>query len=320
MESLFKNMYSYRERKDKGNLENYLIEIFSYVLKYDPDFRVAFMSEIGVIDLSGFDVKTQSSYSVLGRPDVEINCNDHFILIECKVDASEGQDQLKRYCDILNLNSKSKKKTLVYLTKYYENKEIDKDLNIDFKSIRWYDIFQLINKQTKNQLKEQLIIFLTDMKIAMNNSIKDLSDLQTLPGTIATMDEAIDNALKAFNHKLIKGTVSRFKRLEVGNYYQIMHFDEKRNYNLDIGFFGIDSEKPKMGVRIYISNKRKENFNIVHFDSLSDNWNKTKSITGFYFEYLVDLSHMINNNEGGVLNLNKQLIEIINDYDKTINI
>ena len=83
--SIFGRAYKYRESKDKGNLENFLTELFAGGIKIDNEFRKRFFESIGTTQKGDIRVFTQKSYPLYGRPDIEIiNGKDEVILIESK--------------------------------------------------------------------------------------------------------------------------------------------------------------------------------------------------------------------------------------------
>src|ERR1035437_1028350 len=102
-ESVFSKIFSYRERERISPLENYLTEIFAFCLERDFKFRKVFFSSLLDIELqeSVFKISTQNEYEGFGRPDIEISFNDTAILFECKVEASERNNQLNDYASIL---------------------------------------------------------------------------------------------------------------------------------------------------------------------------------------------------------------------------
>ena len=152
--SLFNRLYSYRQRENKNNRENFLIEIFAFCLEKDQELFVAFLGVLGleVGSVNRCRVSTQSSYEGFGRPDLEIFINDQYhILIECKVDSEEGYKQLERYDQILS-EVGSENRLLIYLTKYISKSEfVGKN---KFKAIRWNDILDLLQNSEEPCLNE----------------------------------------------------------------------------------------------------------------------------------------------------------------------
>ncbi|MCB9053310.1 MAG: PD-(D/E)XK nuclease family protein [Lewinellaceae bacterium] len=153
MASVFSKLYSYRQRENKNNRENYLTEVFAYCLEHDLVFFRAFMNLIELKEVPDkYTVATQVKYGE-GNPDIEIKWNGAHILIECKIDSGEGWEQLNRYTQILN-RSEAETTRLVYLTKYPELKPATNPV-----MVRWYHVKELISKNNHpftRELKQYL--------------------------------------------------------------------------------------------------------------------------------------------------------------------
>src|SRR5690606_18995437 len=109
-------------------LENYLIEIFTYCLKNDNEFTVAFTNSFLDVEDTGeqFEIKSQMGSGEFGRPDILMRSSNTIVVIECKVESSEGNEQLIKYTKYLNSQDRNcTKKYLIYLTKYFDPKKID---------------------------------------------------------------------------------------------------------------------------------------------------------------------------------------------------
>ncbi len=148
MESIFTNPYKYRESSEKNDLENYLTELFAGILKKDKGFLKDFLRKVNCLfeNLEEVNVRTQTSFKINAkplRPDIQIEIGlEHIILIENKVDAYERTDQLKDYCEILNSLNIFSNKHLVYISKFFEFKNI-KVSNINFQELIWKEIAEM---------------------------------------------------------------------------------------------------------------------------------------------------------------------------------
>src|SRR5690606_24369767 len=186
--SIFSKVYSYRERENKNSKENFLIEIFAHCLEVDKRFLSNFLGLIALNSDDEISIETQVVYDY-GRPDLEINLlkSKTCILVECKVEHYERDNQLEDYMKIL-LEKDVKQKHLVYLTKYYENKEITNP-KIAFEIINWTDIYKLINDDN-HLLTLELKTYLKDenMEDTKNFDYNDITSLMTIAGTITKMD------------------------------------------------------------------------------------------------------------------------------------
>ena len=264
-ESIFSKIFSYRERESISPLENYLTEIFAFCLESDLSFRKVFFSSLLDIELqeSVFKISTQNEYEGYGRPDIEISFNDTAILFECKVEASERNNQLNDYASILtNHKQKYSNKKIVFLTKYFEHKELNTD-TVKLYPIRWFEIYELINdshseitKQLKSFLKEQ------DMEKVKNFTIQDLLAMKIIPETLSKMDELLEQFKEEFKKGFggYSDASSRSTRLQYECYINYVELNyQKVKYWLLIGFFwDYEEEIPFVGLSIEIPTKKSE--------------------------------------------------------------
>lgn len=190
MGSFFHRLYKYRESDLRHQKENFLTEIFAYCLINDKQFQTNFLFLIGCGELvNDFECKTQFAVSEMGKPDVHININGKItIIIECKLDTTQQETQLRRYCEILSKNNAGTKH-LVLLTKYYEETE-DLPKNISFKHIRWFQIFDLLHNSS-NEMSKELFNYLIDEKMSTQISFNknEGNALKTFKATLVKMNE-----------------------------------------------------------------------------------------------------------------------------------
>lgn len=239
IESVFSKIYSYRERENKDSKENYLIEIFGHCLLTDKKLCTSFLELLDLELENEFSINTQTIYDY-GRPDLEINLleSNTCILIECKIEHFERENQLDDYKKIL-LEKNVRKRHLVYLTKYYEHRDNDiKQINFDL--IKWSDIYNLIDNQN-TPITQELKNYLKDENMAesKNFNYNDITSLINITGTIRKMDEVLDS-IKDYYEKTI-GTLSkdsaRSTRMK-DSWYVTFHSVGKPNFkfSIDLGF------------------------------------------------------------------------------------
>ena len=182
MESIFTRVFAYRQREHHSPTENFITEIFAFCLEIDEIFCKDFLKLFINTHLSWqeMSISTQESYLGYGRPDIEINFADTSIIVECKVESSERQNQLNDYASILTTKKLQPNKYIIFLTKYFEHKTWTIQ-NVNFKLIRWYEIYLLIDdrhteitKQFKSFLKDQ------EMENLKNFTIQDMLALKTI--------------------------------------------------------------------------------------------------------------------------------------------
>jgi hypothetical protein len=91
-DSIFSRAFPYRQRESHSPLENYLTEIFAFCLENDLLFRKRFLNDILKIKYTSKDLKiqTQSNYTGLGRPDIEILLDNCAIIIRVRSKQGNG--------------------------------------------------------------------------------------------------------------------------------------------------------------------------------------------------------------------------------------
>lgn len=258
MSSIYSRLFSYRQNEKLSPTETFLTEILGYCLKHDKIFLENFLRLIG---LEGCEetlfIKTQNSYSTIGRPDIELYSQNYRIIIECKVEAGERENQLSDYSLLLS-ESKKKNQRLVYLTKYLESKESTLSPK-QFVQLCWYDIAKIINSENH--------LFTTEFKIHLKElnmaNIKffnalDLAALKTMSATIEKMDDTLD-ALRPYyiqNFGSVSKKSARSTRLKDGWYINWQSFFKEKKMNFDITYgyywFFEEDEIPCIGLRIWI--------------------------------------------------------------------
>lgn len=257
--SLFTKLLSYKPSDNYTPFENYLTEIFAYCLKNDYVFRDSFIFECLKLESSiNFSISTQNQYAEFGKPDIEIELDNYNILIENKVDSGEGFNQLLRYEQILKkLKDDTKKKILVYITMFYEQKELSNE-NVQLIQVRWYEIHNIIRSgysETTQLLKK----FLSDnnMSKSLNFNESDLSVLKAIPQTLGKMDELLNRIETDFkNYFGYFSKPNRTIKLPCSLYINYFEFKfDNFKYWLDIGFKWNDSE-PSVWLGLEFESKR----------------------------------------------------------------
>lgn len=264
-DSIFSRVFSYRQRENLSPLENFLTEIFAFCLESDTVFRNDVFSKLLSIEIdnSGFCISTQEHYASYGRPDIEITFGNTAILFECKVESREGENQLNDYASILtNVKRKFTNKHIVYLTKYFDHKELV-DKGVELIAIRWYEVYELIN-ENHNDITQQLKSFLKEnnMEAVKNFTIEDLVALKTIPATISKMENILEELKPRFTKEF--GNYSREKKLDwVYQGYSTLTY-EKKEYYISATFWWEDDDTiPQFGLYLVFPIKSFENTPII---------------------------------------------------------
>ncbi len=193
--SLFSDLYKRRQKENKHDSENFLTELFAFVLQNDKEFQLAFFKNF-LQEKKGFckelkfenytiKISTQKKYKIpkqdnkddrYAQPDIEIEFFEEglhkaLFFIENKIESSLGNretnendenvNQLLNYEKVLleKREKKSKNIFLIYLTKYYEDISAKFDTSKDyFKQITWNEVFQhTLSAQVDNNNKISII-------------------------------------------------------------------------------------------------------------------------------------------------------------------
>ena len=178
---LFINLFKYKATEKNTPLENYLTELFVYVLKilidkknekiielFKKHFDIPFCED----DFEKINIETQHEYWIeekkrFARPDIQISINNDVYFIEVKVESELNQyediDQIQLY-ELIELPFPQKNKGVRTLTKYEINTK-SKKFNINKHKVFWRQIYKLINKwkfNTHKLLIDNFLKFLED--------------------------------------------------------------------------------------------------------------------------------------------------------------
>lgn len=150
----FDNLYSYRERKNKGNIENFFTELIHLMLDISPKFKDLYLKflEVNVINSDEIKIATQYTSKLSNdSPDKQIpdlvilklskdnNNSLPFIVCEHKIDSKIDLDQIKDYQETFDQCNNFR---LITPNKPY-TKKLQHTQN--FEHIYWSDLFKILN-------------------------------------------------------------------------------------------------------------------------------------------------------------------------------
>jgi len=190
--NLFERLYCYREKAGKHERENYLTELLAGVLEHDHALccYLCEKADLQVLPGTRFRIRTQVSYSE-GQPDIVIDSHASglFLLIECKLEAGEGDKQLQRYYAIAEA-SKAKNRAVIFLTKYYEPAR-----KIPATYLRWHELHKVVAQNQTSVLNTLFCQYLSHnrLHLSMSFTTADLLTLEQISATTAKMDEVLDS-------------------------------------------------------------------------------------------------------------------------------
>lgn len=169
---------------------------------------------------------------------------------------------------LINEKPNDLEKHIIYLTKYYEKKEISYP-RISFHLIRWFQVHTLINPKHL-YITTQFQNYLTELKMdkIQNFTIQDLLAMKTIPETMSKMDELLVYFKKEFDKEFggYSKDSSRSTRLANSTYNNYVHLNYEGNvYYLLIGFFWWwdTIEVPHVGISLEIPKKNLEHSRLI---------------------------------------------------------
>lgn len=205
--ALFKQLL--RLHKGSIPLEDFFTEIVAYFLSENKKVLFSWLKYSHVLKLGDHldaHITTQKTYKhhVRGdekRPDivVELSNRDGYdlIFIESKVGSCEGYNQLSDYAEILDALPGYRHKILVYITRDFDPKKeavvLQNILNVRFKQLRWHQFYQFLNTQTSSELKQEIITFMQENRMAQSNqfSSTDILALANFPSALELIEQVM---------------------------------------------------------------------------------------------------------------------------------
>lgn len=283
---IFKTLFELRLKAHNRPLEDYLTEIISFVLSRDIDLLNNFLNHFQIIDYQAdtFDISTQlilkklKNHNTDSRPDIAVFLEEKAIFFENKVNSKEGYNQLKRYAEHLD-NITDANKTLVYITKHYDIKNLEKifkDCNnkIDFIPLRWYKVYRFFKAYKSDPIVFELLLFMKQNNLSMNNQFNpsDIITLTNFTNVRRMMDESMFGTVSKKFEQINKGipqksaTMTQLKNKDRYVFYK----QHKENMASMLGYWmnsGNEKDYPDVGIIIEIapsSNRRKDVISIFN--------------------------------------------------------
>lgn len=198
-------------RKDKFQLEDFHTEIVAQVLRHRRELTLEWLRGIGATTLKNPDwikIGTQEEFAALAdhptdsRPDIAVRLKEgdtiELVLIESKVGAKEGPDQLKRYAEHLTSNKDVHQTALVFVTRDFEpdrSQFFSKlPVNFIFRQTRWFEFHRFLKAHVNGDgLAAELKLFMEENKMALHNQFRSIETLalENFLAAKALMDETL---------------------------------------------------------------------------------------------------------------------------------
>ena len=213
-------------RREKFRLEDFHTEIVAQVLRNNRQLTIDWLRGINITDLKAPDsieIATQEEFAKLAhhrtdsRPDIAIRLvqdgKTELILIESKVDAKQGPDQLERYAEHLRAAQDLEKTSLIFITRAYENAETSLISDPRFKLARWFEFYPYLKAHvSRDGLARELKLFMEENHMSIGNQFRaiDLVAMENFLGAKALMNETLDGEVPNLATKILgKVTSSR---------------------------------------------------------------------------------------------------------------
>ena len=273
----------YNKQKDSGRipLEDFNTECFANILKLYPEIKQDFIINFLNLPIDDYDVSTQLRRDLEDTQNCIIDLvligKSNACLIECKVESSEGWEQLFRYGKVLEIYYSEKNKYLIYLTQYSDIKNQDGQYDkFNFNQYRWYHIAKFLKKYgTENPLINDYLKFLKTYNMAQDNTLKsvNLIAMENMKKTIEICEFHIENAKQHF--KKMFGSANpnaNFNWSQIRQHRRISHYNggivkSASNKHSEI-LYSIQLSKLQLNVHIYLTNEHEliHNFNNLIFN------------------------------------------------------
>ncbi|AFY50994.1 hypothetical protein Nos7524_5271 [Nostoc sp. PCC 7524] len=278
--SLFTNLL----KLHSGNrpIEDFFTEIIAYFFECNKHLLIAWLQENLIIDNNNYhsiNISTQKEHQGLdshkqdSRFDMVIELsnqvNTDVIIIESKIGSKDGDNNLKKYAEILSYFPNVRRRTLIYITREYDPREDIKNFADDllpmvaFYQLRWYQFYAFLQKNADDTLGKEIIIFMRNNAMSHTNQFSPI-DLITmmnfnkaLESMKATLSEEVEKEFKLAFGNVIGGSASMTQWRWAGRYIIYTHFAPKGNLWCGLGYFNLNSDVftkyPHIGICLEVS-------------------------------------------------------------------
>ncbi len=274
MNVLFKTLFDLVTRESSQPLEDYLTEIFAHVLSDNQELLKVFLAKIKIDRVHTEELSISTQYELVAlddhdsnsRPDIAIFGDDLAVFIENKVHSVEGQEQLSRYAEHLEVLNKKHKK-LVYITKSYDPKEVNELFKncttlteSDFIHLRWFEIAKLLKNYPDDLIASELLKFMKTNKLTMDNQFTplDLITLSNFSNVSDIMDEVLLGEISSRFEKVNGNMTQKSTRLtQLKEHDRYIYYSGHRDKISVLLGFWMNSKKeeeyPGFGIEIEIN-------------------------------------------------------------------
>lgn len=351
MNNIFSRLSSLRKITDKNQEEDFLTEIFAFVLEKDKEILKSFLLTFEIIkDLEKIDiksVKTQHSIRKLAdyeqetssRIDLAIFLKNHSIFIENKVNSNAGENQLKKYAEHLD-SLECQNKTLIFLTKNFEKisesdirENCKNSTQISIISIKWYQVYGFLKENVSNSIiVEELLNYLENMGINLATQFNptDLTTMINMSKILKMMERTIYGKVKdVFFEELGLKYKQKYPEIQVREHNRYVYVHEGNGIHFTLGFYfnsHNNNDYPRIGIEVW-RDPKSDNFQelsklmsqVLIENTTWKSWNNIDNPT-IWAQIFIDKSIVdFLKNENHTVNIENYLIECIKEFSKIKN-
>lgn len=169
--------------------ENCLTEALAILLSSSSAFKLAFLGKLGIPD-QPINLRTQERDAEDGgKPDLQLSCPTHFVLLEVKEDAPLSIEQWKRYQDILGKKQcVGEKRLYAIVAPWTRIDDVITAAESPGRILQWADIYRLAENASRQEndavavfLLGEFMLFLEDRQMKPFGQFTD-DDLTVIKG------------------------------------------------------------------------------------------------------------------------------------------
>ena len=257
MSSIFTTLFKWRAREGRSPKEDYLTETFAGVLARERGLAVAFVERLIDHEVASVVLETQKvvvSHDRNNRFDLWMDARGsdgarHLVIVENKVLAAEGLNQLQRYEEYLASRNDAKTRTLVYLTPNAGTDFQESEPGVIFRKVHWYQVYGWIKEWSKrhdhNILVNEFLQLMEDWSLALKLNANDLAAATAYQTSVRTMLLQILDEISSLVKSRLSDTATgqwRYERLNLT--YHSAWIDADESTYISFGFdFDRDDEQ-----------------------------------------------------------------------------
>jgi hypothetical protein len=205
---LFKRIHDLLRKGQSDQYEDLFTEILAEVLE-DVDKLQSFTDTflgIKAQPLQNIVITTQKTYLKIdghdtdSRPDIVLQFNSpdnrYVVFFENKINAAEGQEQLKRYAEHLKWYQDNGYNTfLLYITRYADPKSEEEIFangkTAIFQQLRWYKIYNWLHQEQDDTYVKKVLEFMEEIGLDESRRFlpQDMYAMQNMDRLQRMMDE-----------------------------------------------------------------------------------------------------------------------------------